>query len=128
MKITPKKYAKALAAMLETADKPMISNFLAMLRRRNHMRMLPKIIRHFEIEWLKQRGILAVDVTYPKKFAESLTALEKDLHHKMDGKVRITAHESDDLIGGFTLKIDDTLIDGSIQGKLKSLAHTLHSR
>lgn len=126
MKITPKKYAQALSVMLDSAVGPIIENFLAVLRRRNHTRMFPKIMRHFEHEWLKHRGVVHVEVFYPKKFAESLKELEAELHHKLKGNVRITAHESPNIIGGFKLKIDDTLIDGSIQGQLKALEQKLN--
>lgn len=125
MKITARKYAQALALLLDTPDKTIIGNFFALLRQRKQSKMLPKILRAFEEEWYKQRGITLVTVHYPPKFESSLLELEEKLKEKLGAKICLKKFPVEDLIGGFTLKVDDTLIDASIAGGLRELTHRL---
>lgn len=126
MKITPRKYAQALALMLDTAEKTIIGNFIEVLRQRKQTKMLPKILRAFEEEWLKQRGIKKVDILYPKSFESSLPELEERLADIVGEKLKIRALPSSNLIGGFKIKIDDTLFNASVEGNLAALAKRLH--
>lgn len=126
MKISPRKYAQALALMLDTAEKTIIGNFIEVLRQRKQTKMLPKILRAFEEEWLKQRGIKKIDILYPKSFESSLLELEERLTDIVGEKLKIKALPSNDLIGGFKIKIDDTLIDASVEGNLAALAKRLN--
>ncbi|MEK7523885.1 MAG: ATP synthase F1 subunit delta [Patescibacteria group bacterium] len=121
MKITPRKYAKALAIMLDSAEKTIISNFLSVLRQRHQMKLLPKIMEAFEEEWMKHRGITQVDVTYPENFESSMQDLDARLREKLGDKISVQAVPSDGMIGGFKVRIDDTLIDASVEGMLKML-------
>lgn len=125
MKITPRKYAKALAMMLDSVDTTIIQNFLEVLRSRNQTKLLPKIMTVFDFEWRAQRGIVRVEVTYPEAFKDSLSDLEKVLSERFNGKVIMTAKPSSTLIGGFRLKLDDTVVDASIAGMLAELEKKL---
>lgn len=125
MKVTPRKYAQALALMLDTAEKTIISNFLTILRQRKQSKMLPKILQALEEEWYKKRGIRVVTVSYPPKFESSLPELEMKLKEKLGEKIRLKKIPIENLIGGFTLKVDDTLIDASVSGGLRELTQRL---
>ena len=95
MKITPRKYAQALAQTLEDTDDAVsiIRNFLTMLQRRKQFRLLPKILQAFEQEWAHRRGIVKVEVMYPEKFESSLAELEKNLSEKLGKKINTKAHD-----------------------------------
>lgn len=121
MKITAQKYAQALALMLDSAEKTIIENFLALLRQRKQTRLLPKILKNFENEWRRQRGYTKVQVSYPKKFESELPELEAALRAKLGDKIHLDAISDENLIGGYQVRVDDTLIDASIQGRLKAL-------
>lgn len=127
MKITPKKYGQLLASMLETADdvKKVAPKFLAMLRRRKQYKLLPKILKAFEREWLKLRGMAEVKITYPKKFESSLDELKKRLQEKLGGKLSFKSYPADELIGGVKIMMDDNLIDASVSGRLRALQNKL---
>ncbi|MBI5412889.1 F0F1 ATP synthase subunit delta [Candidatus Peregrinibacteria bacterium] len=127
MKITPRKYAQALADMMETSSSKIasIKNFLAFLRRKKHFRLLPKVMQAFEKEWNARSGIVKLSVTYPEKFAQSVAELERKVGASLGKKVTVKAKSSPKLIGGFTVQMDDTLIDASVQGRLKSLEQKL---
>lgn len=127
MKITPRKYAQALADMMEkSSDKvAAIRNFLAFLRRKKQFRLLPKVMLAFEKEWNAREGIVKLSVTYPEKFEQSVAELGRKIGASLGKKVAIQSKPSQKLIGGFTVQMDDTLIDASVQGRLKSLEQKL---
>ena len=125
MKITPKKYAQVLAIMLDTAERTIIANFLAVLRRRRQIKYLPRIMRAFEDEWLKRRGIKKVEISYPERFADSLAGFEKNLKLNLGDKLKIKAVPADDMIGGFRVRVGDTMMDASVSGRLKALARKI---
>ncbi|MBP9718275.1 F0F1 ATP synthase subunit delta [Candidatus Gracilibacteria bacterium] len=133
MKITPRKYAQALALMVAEngleKDKNLIQNFLKMLQRRKQMKLLPKIMKMFEAEWYKSQGVVQMQVQYPEKFPDSVKEFEKQMNAQFDNKVSIAATPSSAISGGLKVKIDDTLIDGTIEAKLQKLTHNLiHSK
>lgn len=126
MKITPKKYAQALAMMMDAnADRTVIANFLKLLKQRRQLKLLPKIVSAFQQEWLKRKGITRIDIVYPEKFEESLREFEQQLHRMLGDKLHISASPSESLIGGMQCRIEDTLIDASIASNLKALAARL---
>lgn len=123
MKISPRKYAQALAQTLETAEDSVaiISNFLHILRRRKQFRMLPKILKAFEDEWAARRGVVKMTVSFPPRFKDSLNELTENLSAKLNRKIDVKFVPVESLIGGFRVQTGDTLIDGSIEGMLKIL-------
>lgn len=121
MRISPKKYAQALAIMLDTAERAIIANFLAVLRSRRQLKYLPRIMRAFDGEWLKHRGIKKVEILYPDRFPDSLAGLEKNLKERLGDKLKISAVPASNLIGGFKVRIGDTLMDASVASQLKAL-------
>jgi len=129
MKITPQKYAQALAETLHESREPstLIQNFLSLLRRRKQFKLLPKILSAFEREWNTRHGVIKMAVMYPTKFKDSVATLAKSVEAKLGKKVEVTSTASDSLIGGFKVHIGDTLLDASIEGQLKTLERSLHS-
>jgi F-type H+-transporting ATPase subunit delta len=129
MKITPRKYAQALAQTLEEKEDPkaIIRNLLAFLRRRKQFRLLPKILQAFEEEWSRRRGIVRMRVTYPARFAQSLQELKEYFEKALGKTIEITDKPSETILGGFRVQIDDTLIDASLETRLNALKHRLNS-
>lgn len=128
MKITAKKYSQALVQILNEGKDPKttIKNLLLLLRRKKQSRLLPKIIQTFEEDWATKQGILKLTVIYPEKFPASLSELAKSLEEKLKRKLIINQIASKELIGGFKVYMNDTLIDASIHGKLQTLASRLN--
>lgn len=129
MKVTPRKYAQALAQTLESAEnsKEIIRNLLAILRRRKQFRLLPKILQAFEEEWSRRRGIVKMRVTYPERFEDSLSELEKNLRDKLGKHIEMHSISSKTLIGGFRLHYEDILIDASLESRLRALSRRLNN-
>lgn len=134
MKVSPKKYAHALAEALtpikdqEQQVQQYIKNFLALLQKNRQLKQLPKIFEAFEREWAARNGTLKIKVWYPSAFKDSLVQLENNLSTSLAKKINLQAIPADSLIGGFRLMHDDTLIDASVSGQLEALKeHMTHN-
>ena len=130
MKISSKKYAQALMAAFENADdpKPAIKNLLNLLRRKKQLKLLSKILQAFEELWNQTHGIVKMEVSCPKKFESSLQVLEKSLAEKTGKKIIFKQKIDDSLIGGFAIRVGDTLIDASLKARLNVLQSGLLRR
>lgn len=128
MKITPKKYAQALADVLETSPDvgATMQNFLGMLRRHKQFRLLHKIVLAFEKEWSARNGIVTMHVTYPKAFESEVAAFEISMTQALGKKIRMKKSSSDTMIGGYRVNIDDTLLDASLETQLNSIANNFN--
>ncbi|MEK9132244.1 MAG: ATP synthase F1 subunit delta [Patescibacteria group bacterium] len=129
MKITPRKYAEALAQALEESKDPSatINNFLLLLRRRKQFKLLPKIVHSFEATWRKKKGILKMEVAYPTKFENSVNEFKQTLGRKLGKEIELHAKPSLGLIGGLRIRLEDKLIDASIEGRLRALERALQN-
>lgn len=127
MKITPSKYAQALAEALAAVKdpKPAINNLLEILRRKKQFKLLPKILKSFEAQWLKRHGIVKMKITYPPKFKNSLAGMAVSLERALGKKIEMEAAASDTLVGGWRVQMEDMLVDASVEGRLGVLARRM---
>ena len=128
MKITPRQYAIALLESLDgkkTSEK--IGNFLLILKRRNDLKLLNKILVEFEKEWLKVNNQVKGAITSATKLSEKTKDHVESIIKKVfkAEKVELEIKEDASLIGGLVLRIDDSLIDGSVKSKLAKLEREL---
>ena len=99
-----------------------------MLSEHRRLQLLPEISRQFEI--LKANREKAVDVEVIS--AQLLTddqqqQLSDALSAKLERKVNMQVRLDKSLLGGAVIRAGDTVIDGSIRGRLAKLAESLHS-
>ena len=128
MKITPKQYATALLESLDgkkTSEK--IQNFLLVVKRNKDQRQLNKILAEFEILWSRQEGKISGKVSSFSKLSESSKKHLVELVKKMSGAkdVELEVKEDASLMGGFVVRFEDTLIDGSTRKRLSDLEQHL---
>lgn len=129
MKISPKKYAQALADTLQGESDPkiVIQNFLLLLQKKKQLRLLAKILTAFEAEWRNRRGEVKISVTYPPKFQESVAQLAHNLTSALGKSLEVESRPTEGLLGGFRVRIEDTEIDASLSTRLKNLEHRFNS-
>lgn len=124
MRFSHKQYAQALfEAFHETTGRDhdkVIANFVEVLKANGDLREYEKIIDTFAEYDREQQGIKQVEVTTAHNLEPN-----RDLVHKLNelagGKAEIKQKIDQGLIGGVVVKIDDTMIDGSIRHHLKQL-------
>lgn len=127
MKITAQQYAQALHETLEqTGEKDqdtVIDNLVKVLEANNQTGLYEDIIKEYELLTQKLAGIKQVNITTATDTDEKEII---DNLNKLVGKdINLTKTTDSDIIGGVVIKVDDTLIDGSIKTQLDNLQDKL---
>lgn len=100
--------------------------FVHVLARNRRLALLPEISENFEALRAEQERILDAEVisAFPLDATEE-AALRRALETRYARTVQLTARVDQDLIGGAIVRAGDTVIDGSIRGKLDKLSEAL---
>ncbi len=96
-----------------------LENFVKILGQDGAISLYPQIEEEYGRLAAEEEGIKQVEVITAQRHnsKELISALNKIVGSKVVIKEKI----NQDIIGGVVIKVDDTLIDGSIQNSLKQL-------
>ncbi len=102
------------------------ANFLRLLSQNARLAALPEIARLFEISRTAAQGVSHVLI----RSAFEVSATEQEtlataLAKRFGGRVDLTIETDPALIGGIEVRAGDLVIDDSVRGKIKQLAHAL---
>ncbi len=101
---------------------PVVCEMITILSAKNELSLLKKITQNFT----KQNNQISKIIKIKAYLAKELNEDEQNiLKLKMDKlfkeSIQLDFHVSSEIIGGVKLRVDNFLIDGSIQGQLKRL-------
>lgn len=123
-------YAEALyAALHEVSPKDhdtVIENFIAVLRDANALDKYEAIIDEYEQLDRAARGVTQGQVTMAHDI-ELTTTLVDHLNTVAKQRLELTTKVDPSILGGVILKVDDTLIDGSVKKQLDDLKKSMTS-
>jgi F-type H+-transporting ATPase subunit delta len=103
-------------------------NFLQTLADNKRLSLLPEINRLFLAFKAEYDKTLDVEVSSAFEVSEEWQAkLVAALSAKLDRKVSLTTHLDKSLLGGAVIRAGDTVIDGSVRGRLAKLADAMHA-
>ena len=119
--------AKVFVKALEGATRPQVdgaaAELIAVLASRNEVHRVKSVISAIETVWRETYGAGTVKI----QTAHPLTAaLRKKLEALAPG-AEIRENVRSEIIGGAKLRIDETIIDGSIEGHLAQLNQVLRN-
>jgi F-type H+-transporting ATPase subunit delta len=103
-------------------------NFVKILAENKRLELLSSISQLFEA--FKAQKEKSVDVELQSAFELSTAVQEqlaKALSVKLDREVNVTGSVDKSLIGGVIIRAGDTVIDGSVKGRLAKLAEAMNS-
>lgn len=122
-KIIPgKKKGEALSALFSAAVHPLTNDLIRLLLEKRREAHLLAIALWYDTLYKKEKGLIDVDVHVVYSLGEEqVETLRLSLEKKTGKKVFLRFIEDPDLKGGMTIRIDDTVIDGSIRHKLQQL-------
>lgn len=127
MKYSKSQYVQALHEALQDTDTRshdrVIDNFIQTLKANGDLGSYEAIIKEYEVYDKKQRGVKDVEITTVG--ASVNKSLIHELNNLVGKNIDITQKQDDKIIGGVVIKVDDTLIDGSIKNHLDNLGKTL---
>lgn len=102
-------------------------NFIHILSHNTRIALLPEISELFELYKANQEK--SIDVSLESAFVIT-SDIEKQLvaalSKKLDRDVTLQASVNESLLGGVLIRAGDTVIDGSVRGRLAKLADTLN--
>ena len=102
--------------------------FLSLIARKKRAGLLPEIIDEFQILLDEKRGIMNIDVTSAVTLSdEQSNELINRLSVYTGKKIRARMSLDERLLGGVSIKIGDTIFDGSISHQLEKFRQTLVS-
>lgn len=118
--------AQAFADVCGEALSKDFVNFIHVLADNKRLALLSEITEQYSA--LKSQLEKTVDVEITTAFAltqAELDKLGKALASKLERAVELTSHVDQSLLGGALVRAGDTVIDGTMRGRLTKLAETL---
>lgn len=104
-------------------------NFITQLVENRRLKLLPVIFEQFHRLRAEEEGVADVEVTSAFELDEAEVArLKAALNKRLGKEVRVRSKVDAGLIGGVVIRAGDTVIDGSVRGRLQKLAEQLNSR
>ena len=105
-----------------------IGRFLRVLAENRRLQLLPQIYQQFEVLKANREKTVEVNVVSATEIStEQQNKLASALSAKLERDVNMQVSVDDSLIGGAVVRAGDTVIDGSIRGRLAKLAEALNS-
>ncbi|MDA8781696.1 F0F1 ATP synthase subunit delta [Porticoccaceae bacterium] len=125
---TAQQQAAAVTVICGEDLSPTGQNFIAILSENRRLQLLPQISHQFEIMKANREKAVDVDVVAAQEMdADQQQKLSDALSAKLERKVNMQVSLDKSLLGGAVIRAGDTVIDGSIRGRLTKLAESLNS-
>lgn len=100
--------------------------FVEVLAVNKRLNLIAEVREQFEVLRAQEQQSLEVAVTSAYPLSESQSErLKTALQQRFDKTVNLTSEVDSSLIGGVVIRAGDTVIDGSLRGKLNKLGETL---
>jgi F-type H+-transporting ATPase subunit delta len=103
-------------------------NFVYTLAENRRLTLLPEINAQYQMLKAEQEKSIAVDVVSAQEMsAEQQASLTGALSERLQRTVTISVSIDPALLGGAVIRAGDTIIDGSVRGRLAKLAEAINS-
>lgn len=117
------KKASIMHAVFDGRIQQVTKSFISLLINKGREFYMPEIADAFSTQYKELKNIRTVNLTTAVAIDESLKKLifDKVTAAVQDGHVELNTYVDADLIGGFTLELDDKLFDASIRRDLTDI-------
>ncbi|WP_118976889.1 ATP synthase F1 subunit delta [Taibaiella koreensis] len=112
-----------LHTVLDGRVQPVTMGFINLLVNKGREFYLPEIVEAFSTQYKELKHIRTVNLTTAVAIDDNVKKLifDKVTASIADGHVELNTFVNEDLIGGFTLEVDDKLFDASIRRDLNDI-------
>ena len=127
MKISVQQYATSLYDLVHDIEKSkateVLHSFVALLGRNRDLNLAPAIIAAFTDIWNKENGEVMAEVTSARKLDDiSRGTVIQYIEKKSGAKTVVLSEKLDQkILGGFILKYNSKIVDGSLRSSLNEL-------
>ena len=127
MKISVSQYARALFEMTSSCSekelKKNLANFVLILNRDRALGKISEIIKSFNDIWSIEKGELSAELSSARDLGPATKDSIVEYLKNKTGAKKINLYEKSDteLIGGFILRYNSYIIDGSLKNTLNNL-------
>lgn len=105
-----------------------MQNFIHLLAKNNRLPLLPEIFVLFSALKAQAEATLEVEVVSALALDDAQTqSLAQALGKKFEREVHLHTSIDETLLGGVIIRAGDTVIDGSVRGRLAKLAEAMNS-
>lgn len=126
--LTAKQKSDAIVDVLGDVSSPQFANFIAALAENDRLMLVPEIFNLFSAMKAQQEKSVDVSVTSAYAIGEALESkLAGALTKSLARTVNLTTEIDKNLLGGAIIRAGDTVIDGSLKGRLSKLAETMNA-
>ncbi len=126
--ISGNKKAEVLKSLFSGKLDPLTMNFLYLLSSKKRVDVLDQILQKFDELLLKYRNQVVAELTSSLVLDDKqLDAIKTNIETMTQKTVLLETNEDNSLIGGFTVKIEDIIIDNSVRYQLAKLKEKLVS-
>ncbi|MCZ7593281.1 MAG: ATP synthase F1 subunit delta [Kiritimatiellae bacterium] len=124
--LTPDKRAQLWKAVFGDRTNPLTMRFLLFLASKGRGMILGDVIHAFnELCWEAQ-GIVPVEIVSAHKLSDDqLNAIVVRFEQQLEKKLRATVHVDPSLLGGFQVRVQDTIYDYSVNHQLDRLQRSM---
>jgi len=127
MKISAQQYALSLYQLVEGKPenevKKILKNFVVFLNKNLDFNKVNEITNSFVKIWNFEHGELSAELVSAREFGPTAKEIVIDYLKEKSGakKVLLNEIEDKDILGGFILKYDNKIVDGSLKNSLEEL-------
>lgn len=101
---------------------PSLAEFLRLVLRHKREEELELMLHAYRSLYQEQEGLHEVRLTTPHPFPkETSERLQAVLQERLGGEIHLEERLDEQLLGGFSLQVDDWLVDTSLAGRLKRI-------
>lgn len=123
--ISQKKKKEVLEELFRNKVHKETFRFISLVFDNDREALFPDIVKSFVDLYQEHKGILEVDVFTAKKLSDAQKKNLNDSLNSYTGKtVTLSITEKPELMGGLAVRIEDTVIDGTVKHKLDQLKET----
>ena len=125
---TPAGKAKELIDICADDLSPEAKNFIHVMAENRRLTLLPEIAAQYQSLKAEREKTLTVEVVSAKEMsAEQQAGLASALNERLQRNININVSIDSALLGGAIIRAGDTIIDGSVRGRLAKLAEAINS-
>jgi len=122
--VKPEKKTAVLKELFEKNVSDPMNSMFGLIAEKSRFNLLPGITQAFINAYRIHEGIVVVQVFYAEEpDAQQLDNIRKALEIRTGKTVELVTRHKPELMGGLVVKIDDTVIDGSVKHSLEQLEH-----